>query len=85
MSVNCLQVGMNAAELSRRRDVVCRWFGLNRIPVARSADDTISVANGVLTINAPYNVEDCYSSNEIILARVRTLLTSLPTDDNISA
>lgn len=56
---------------------MCRWFNMNRIPVVKNGE-TISVANGALTIDPPYDEENCYSSNEIILARIRTLLGSLP-------
>ncbi|XP_067943780.1 gem-associated protein 6-like [Watersipora subatra] len=72
-------------ELVKRKDAVCRWFTINRIPVVKD-EEIISVANGVVSIEPPYDEESCYSSNEIILARVRTLLTTMPAscdDDDI--
>lgn len=72
-----LQVEVDADTLVGRRDALVRWFGVNRIPVTKTGS-SISLANDVLTIEPPYLPENCFSSNEIILARVRTLIESMP-------
>ncbi|XP_028830307.1 gem-associated protein 6 [Denticeps clupeoides] len=61
-------------ELEHRGQDLCKWLEKNRIPVMKEGQ-TLRVAS-VLTINAPYRIEDCSSSNEIILARVQSLLQS---------
>ena len=72
-----LQVEVDADTHVGRRDALVRWFGVNRIPVTKTGS-SISLANDVLTIEPPYLPENCFSSNEIILARVRTLIESMP-------
>lgn len=67
------EIDLSASQIAERRDAVCRWFGANRIPVNKSAD-TLTIANGTVTIEPPYFPENCSSSNEIILCRWQSWL-----------
>ncbi|XP_066503915.1 gem-associated protein 6 [Hoplias malabaricus] len=72
-----MQVGgqaFSAEELKERKEDLRRWLEENLIPVTVEGD-VLQVAN-VLTISAPYGAEQCSSSNEIILARVQSLVES---------
>ncbi|XP_030628715.1 gem-associated protein 6 [Chanos chanos] len=66
-------------ELKRRKEDLRLWLEKNRIPVTEE-EDTLRVAN-VLTVSPPYGSGDCSSSNEIILARVQSLIESYPGPD----
>ncbi|KAJ8285004.1 hypothetical protein COCON_G00038540 [Conger conger] len=63
-------------ELRRKKECLRAWLEKNLIPVTEE-DETLRVA-GVLTVNPPYGTQDCSSSNEIILARVQSLVESNP-------
>ncbi|KAI5101380.1 gem-associated protein 6 [Silurus meridionalis] len=63
-------------ELEERKKDLRAWLEKNLIPVTDEGD-VLRVAN-VLTISAPYDSEQCSSSNEIILARVQSLVESKP-------
>ncbi|XP_060796858.1 gem-associated protein 6 isoform X2 [Neoarius graeffei] len=63
-------------ELEERKKDLRAWLEKNLIPVTDEGD-ILRVAN-VLTIGAPYGPEQCSSSNEIILARVQSLVESKP-------
>lgn len=63
-------------ELKERKMDLRAWLEKNLIPVTDEGD-VLRVAN-VLTIGAPYGPEQCSSSNEIILARVQSLVESKP-------
>ncbi|XP_045061742.1 gem-associated protein 6-like [Coregonus clupeaformis] len=63
-------------EVRRRKESLRLWLEKNRIPVEEEGE-MLRVAN-VLTVSAPYGAEDCSSSNEIILARVQSLVESNP-------
>ncbi|XP_026867936.2 gem-associated protein 6 [Electrophorus electricus] len=63
-------------KLKERKENLHAWLEKNRIPVTDEGD-VLQVAN-VLTIGAPYGAEQCTSSNEIILARVQSLVESNP-------
>ncbi|KAI5608546.1 gem-associated protein 6 [Silurus asotus] len=63
-------------ELEERKKDLRAWLEKNLIPVTDEGD-VLRVAN-VLTISAPYDSEQCSSSNEIILARVQSLVGSKP-------
>ncbi|NWQ99813.1 GEMI6 protein, partial [Paradoxornis webbianus] len=62
-------------ELQQRKSALKSWLETNHIPVGEQGElgRTLSVA-GVLTIEPPYGPEQCSSANEIILARVQSLL-----------
>ncbi|XP_057218437.1 gem-associated protein 6 [Triplophysa rosa] len=59
-------------ELQSRRENLRLWLERNRFPVTEDGQD-LRVAS-VLTISAPYRPEDCSCTNEIILARVQSLV-----------
>ncbi|XP_046899957.1 gem-associated protein 6 [Hypomesus transpacificus] len=63
-------------ELKHRKDSLRVWLEKNRIPVEEEGE-TLKIAN-VLTVSPPYGVENCSSPNEIILARVQSLVESNP-------
>ncbi len=63
-------------ELKSRRESLRLWLEKNRVPVTEDGE-VLRVANA-LTISAPYRPGDCSSSNEIILARIQSLVESNP-------
>ena len=63
-------------ELKHRKDSLRVWLEKNRIPVEEEGE-TLKIAN-VLTVSPPYGVENCSSPNEIILARVQSLVERNP-------
>ncbi|KAG9267058.1 gem-associated protein 6 [Astyanax mexicanus] len=67
-------------ELKERKERLHGWLEKNLIPVTDEGD-VLRVAN-VLTISAPYGAGQCTSSNEIILARVQSLVESCPQQKN---
>ncbi|KAM3865341.1 gem-associated protein 6 [Diretmus argenteus] len=70
-------------EQRRRKESVRRWLERNRVPVEDDGE-TLRVAD-VLTVAAPYGAEDCRSSNEIILARIQTLLEKNPENPTVGS
>ncbi|XP_068088300.1 gem-associated protein 6 [Hyperolius riggenbachi] len=62
-------------DLEARKQSLKSWLEQNNIPVALQGESsrTLCVA-GVLTIDPPYGVDNCSSTNEIILSRVQGLL-----------
>lgn len=67
---------LSPEELKKRRQSLRQWIEKNHIPV-KEEGEMLRVAN-VLTISSPYGVDDCSSSNEIILSRVQSLVQSNP-------
>merc|ERR550519_3337864 len=63
-------------ELTAKRDEVRDWLTANRIPVEIGGvkGDVIQVAGKALIIKPPYDVQRCFSLNEIILKKVQQLL-----------
>ncbi|XP_076879595.1 gem-associated protein 6 [Brachyhypopomus gauderio] len=68
-------------KLKERKDNLRAWLEKNLVPVTDDGE-VLRVAN-VLTISAPYGVEQCISSNEIILARVQSLVQSNPEAESV--
>ncbi|XDV51120.1 hypothetical protein PO909_020059 [Leuciscus waleckii] len=73
---------LSADELKSRRENLRVWLEKNRVPVTEDGDD-LRVAS-VLTISAPYSTGDCTCANEIILARVQSLVESVPGEQHAS-
>ncbi|XP_067286962.1 gem-associated protein 6 [Pseudorasbora parva] len=73
---------LSAEELKSRRESLRLWLEKNRIPVTEDGD-VLRVAS-VLTISAPYSTGDCSCANEIILARVQSLVESIPEAEHTS-
>lgn len=67
---------LSAEELKSRRESLRLWLEKNRVPVTEDGE-VLRVADA-LTISAPYGPGDCSSSNEIILARIQSLVESSP-------
>ncbi|XP_005360819.1 gem-associated protein 6 isoform X2 [Microtus ochrogaster] len=72
-SVDC--EGYSPEDLEKRKNSLKKWLEKNHIPVTEQGDAprTLCVA-GVLTVDPPYAPENCSSSNEIILSRIRDLI-----------
>ena len=68
--------GLSEEELVEKKNRVKDWLTANRIPVEVSGinSDVIEVAGKALIIKPPYDVENCFSLNEIILKKVQQLL-----------
>lgn len=62
-------------EKLRRRSKIRIWLLKNQVPVEEEGD-MLRVA-GVLTISSPYKLEDCCSSNQIVLDRIQKLIQKL--------
>lgn len=64
----------------RRKDLV-DWFIKNRLPVKlddpNETNPVISILDTVY-IKAPYQINNCQSTNEIILDKIRQLVKNLP-------
>lgn len=67
--------GYSPEDLEKRKNSLKKWLEQNHIPVTEQGDAprTLCVA-GVLTVDPPYAPENCSSSNEIILSRIRDLI-----------
>jgi hypothetical protein len=57
-----------------RKERVLQVLKSNRLPFADSSD-SIKVL-GCLEIQSPYQPENCYSANEIVLSKIRAILSS---------
>ncbi|KAK9966932.1 hypothetical protein ABG768_004008 [Culter alburnus] len=73
---------LSKEELKSRRENLHLWLEKNRVPVTEDGD-VLRVAS-VLTISAPYGTGDCSCANEIILARVQSLVESIPGTEHTS-
>ncbi|XP_048056869.1 gem-associated protein 6 [Megalobrama amblycephala] len=73
---------LSKEELKSRRENLRLWLEKNRVPVTEDGD-VLRVAS-VLTISAPYGTGDCSCANEIILARVQSLVESIPGGEHTS-
>jgi hypothetical protein len=62
--------------LNEKRIKLIDLLEKNRIPIKLSDDNIISIMDSVF-IHSPYNIENCESTNEIILNRVLKLLQQL--------
>ncbi|XP_027008989.1 gem-associated protein 6 [Tachysurus fulvidraco] len=67
-------------ELEERKKDLRTWLEKNLIPV--TDDGNVLHVADVLTISAPYGPEQCSSTNEIILARVQSLVENKPGREN---
>ncbi|XP_051532190.1 gem-associated protein 6 [Myxocyprinus asiaticus] len=67
---------LSSEQLKSRRQNLRLWLEKNRVPVTEDGE-VLLVAN-VLTISAPYGTGDCSCANEIILARIQSLVESNP-------
>lgn len=67
-------------EMARRCERLQQWLEQNRVPVGKAENrpDVLTIGGDVLTIEPPYSVDSCLSTNEIILSRVQSLIKSMP-------
>ncbi|XP_076458197.1 gem-associated protein 6-like [Babylonia areolata] len=57
------------------------WLEKNRLPVEMTGShEEVLTISGALTIQPPYSVNDCHSTNEIILGRIQGLIKNMPED-----
>ncbi|CAH1794196.1 unnamed protein product [Owenia fusiformis] len=68
-------------DLQKRKFKIKSWLEKNRLPVCVSGDnnDVLSISDA-LFIEPPYSVDDCRSTNEIILGRIQGLIKNMPED-----
>lgn len=68
-------------ELEKRKNVLKSWLLKNRLPVqvAGNNGELLSISDA-LFIEPPYGVENCRSTNEIILGRIQGLIKNMPSD-----
>jgi hypothetical protein len=62
--------------LNEKRIKLIDLLEKNRIPIKLSDNNIISIMDSVF-IHSPYNIENCESTNEIILNRVMKLMQQL--------
>lgn len=68
-------------ELGHRKRKLKLWLEKNRLPVQTtgSKGEVLTISDA-LTIQPPYGVDDCHSTNEIILGRIQGLIKNMPVD-----
>ena len=72
---------LSPEELKQKQEKLRLWLLKNRIPVSVSGDNSeLLMVSDALTIEPPYGVANCLSTNEIILGRIQGLVTSMPKD-----
>jgi gem associated protein 6 len=66
-------------ELQKRKANLIEWLNKNRVPILDSSTETkvVEVLGG-LVIEPPYDVDSCKGTNEIVLERIRKLISSMP-------
>ena len=71
---------LSEEEVTLKRERVKEWLTANRIPVDVGGvkGDVIELAGKALIIKPPYDVDSCFSLNEIILKKVQQLLMNQP-------
>lgn len=68
-------------ELQSRKQKLKMWLEKNRLPVqvTGSKGEVLTISDALM-IQPPYGVEDCHSTNEIILGRIQGLIKNMPED-----
>ena len=70
-------------ELQKRKASVIEWLDKNRVPIVENSNgggrESVHVIGG-LVVEPPYNAESCQGTNEIVLERVRKLISAMPND-----
>jgi len=77
------EVITNQKSSAQRKIRLMDWFKQNRVPVIETERGTLSVLNFV-DISPPFVVDTCYSTNELVLSKVRALVGSLPDEQKES-
>ncbi|XP_046847843.1 gem-associated protein 6-like [Xenia sp. Carnegie-2017] len=66
-------------ELRKRKEKLIKWLEKNRVPILADSAETENIrVVGSLVIEPPYDENSCEGTNEIVLARIRKLLCSMP-------
>lgn len=66
-------------ELQKRRASLIDWLNKNRVPIIDdSPESEVVKVLGGLVIEPPYDVDSCKGTNEIVLDRIRKLISSMP-------
>nr|KAG5704116.1 hypothetical protein BaRGS_009646 [Batillaria attramentaria] len=68
-------------ELRGRKQKLKMWLEKNRLPVqvTGSKGEVLTISDALM-IQPPYDVNDCHSTNEIILGRIQGLIKNMPED-----
>lgn len=61
-----------------RRDQMKKWLEENRLPVSILDGDVLSVINGIVVIEPPYNIDSCRSTNTIVLGKLMKIIRACP-------
>lgn len=60
------------------KESVIEWLSNHQLTVSEEAEEVISIQGGLVKVRRPYRVDDCESSNVIVLDRIRSLLALMP-------
>ena len=75
------EVKLSAEELKARKLKLKLWLEKNRLPVqVTGSQEEVLTITDALTIQPPYGVNDCHSTNEIILGHIQGLIKNMPED-----
>ena len=70
---------MSSEDIKKKQMLVKLWLDKNRLPVqVGGVADELLLISDALVIEPPYRVENCRSTNEIILGRIQELLKNMP-------
>lgn len=68
-------------ELKLRKQKLKMWLEKNRLPVqVTGVNEEVLTISDALLIQPPYGVDDCHSTNEIVLGRIQGLIKNMPED-----
>lgn len=72
---------LSEEEIEKRKRLLKLWLIKNRLPVQLigNNEEILSVSDA-LFIEPPYGVDNCRSTNEIILGRIQGLIKNMPPD-----
>lgn len=70
-----------AAEGRRSKKSVVEWLSSHQLTVTEEAEGVISIQGGLVKVRPPYRVDDCQSSNLIVLDRITSILALMPADE----
>eukprot|EP00466_Bigelowiella_natans_P004120 jgi/Bigna1/69471/fgenesh1_pg.9_\ len=79
---------LDRKSLDKKRMILMECFKKKRIPVVERAGDAgsgdviIDVLDGSVIIQSPYGVQDCASSNPIMLARIKKMIETVEIEED---
>jgi len=65
-------------ETTKRKEILFDWLKKNQLPVELTDTESLSVVNGMATIEPPYTVDCCRSTNTIVLDKVMKIIKACP-------